>query len=335
MENPVFIIAEIAQAHDGSLGIAHSYIDAVATTGVDAIKFQTHLAEAESSVHEPFRVSFSHEDKTRYEYWKRMEFTLDQWKDLKAHCDEVGPEFMSSPFSNAAVDLLEEVGVKRHKIGSGEVSNYLLLEKVARTGKDIILSSGMSSWAELDEAVEFLRTFGNRLTVLECTTMYPTLPQEVRLNIITKLRERYGIPVGLSDHSGTIYPSLGAVALGAEIVEVHVVFDKRMFGPDSSSSLTIEELKQMVEGVRFLEKALEGKSDKDDISRFQDVKRVFEKSLAVNKGLAKGSVIGFTDLEGKKPFGYGIPARDYREVIGRKVNKDIEKWTFLQQGDLQ
>ena len=118
------IIAEIAQAHDGSLGTAHAYIDALAATGVDAIKFQTHIAEAESSIHEPFRVKFSKQDATRMAYWKRMEFTIEQWHGIKAHCDEVGLEFISSPFSNAAVDLLERVGVQRYKIGSGEVSNF-------------------------------------------------------------------------------------------------------------------------------------------------------------------------------------------------------------------
>jgi N-acetylneuraminate synthase len=121
----MFIIAEIGQAHNGSLGMAHAYIDALAKTGIDAIKFQTHIAEAESSIHEPFRVKFSKQDATRFDYWKRMEFTLEQWKDLKAHCDDVGLEFMSSPFSNVAVDVLETVGVKRYKIGSGEVNNFL------------------------------------------------------------------------------------------------------------------------------------------------------------------------------------------------------------------
>ncbi len=125
----MYIIAEIAQAHDGSLGMVHAYIDAVAKTGCDAIKFQTHIAAAESSIQEPFRVKFSKQDKTRFEYWKRMEFTLEQWKEIKQHCDEVGLEFMSSPFSNAAVDLLEEVGVKRYKIGSGEVNNFVLLRE--------------------------------------------------------------------------------------------------------------------------------------------------------------------------------------------------------------
>ena len=146
--NKSFLIAEIGQAHDGSLGILHSYIDAVATTGVDAIKFQTHIAEAESSAAEPFRVNFSYEDATRYDYWHRMSFTKAQWIEIKKHCEEVGLEFMSSPFSQSAVDLLEEIDVKRYKIGSGEVNNFLMLEKIAKTGKPIILSSGMSSFVE-------------------------------------------------------------------------------------------------------------------------------------------------------------------------------------------
>lgn len=157
MNSTTFIIAEIGQAHDGSLGMIHSYIDALATTGVDAIKFQMHIAEAESSGFEPFRVKFSYEDATRFDYWKRMSFTLQQWKEIKQHSDEVNLEFLCSPFSNLAVDWLEEIGVKQYKIGSGEVNNFLILEKIAQTRKPIILSSGMSSFKELDATVDFLK----------------------------------------------------------------------------------------------------------------------------------------------------------------------------------
>jgi N,N'-diacetyllegionaminate synthase len=162
-KKPIFIIAEIGQAHDGSLGILHSYIDAIAATGVDAIKFQTHIAEAESSMAEPFRVNFSYEDVTRYDYWHRMSFTKEQWIGIKEHCEKVGLEFISSPFSQAAVDLLESIGVTRYKIGSGETSNFLMLEKIAKTGKPIILSSGMSSYEELDATLEFLAPFANEM----------------------------------------------------------------------------------------------------------------------------------------------------------------------------
>jgi N-acetylneuraminate synthase len=271
----VFIIAEIAQAHDGSLGILHSYIDAISETGVDAIKFQTHIAAAESSSFEPFRVNFSYEDKTRFDYWKRMEFTLDQWKQIKQHCDDKNIMFLSSPFSIAAVDLLEEVGVTKYKIGSGEVSNLLLLERIAETGKEILLSSGMSSFEELDEAVSFIKQYHDRISILQCTTQYPTPPEKVGLNVITEMLKRYTYPIGLSDHSGKIYPSLAAVALGAEIIEVHAVFDKKMFGPDATSSLTIDELKQLVDGVRFIEKSMSNKVNKNDVVAYNELKTMF------------------------------------------------------------
>lgn len=334
MSNEVFIIAEIGQAHEGSLGILHSYIDALASTGVNAIKFQTHIAEAESSIHEPFRVKFSYEDKTRYDYWKRMEFTFDQWKEIKQHCDEVGVEFMSSPFSNMSVEWLEEIGVKRYKIGSGEITNFLMLEKIAKTGKEIILSSGMSSFSELDDTINFLKPFGNEIKILQCTTKYPTQPEDIGLNVINELKQRYNITVGLSDHSGTIYPSLAAVSLGAKVLEFHAVFDKRMFGPDSKSSLTIKEIEELTRGVRFIERSLNSIIDKSDNSQFIELKNIFEKSLAVNKEKKSGEVITFDDLEAKKPYGQGISAKQYQEILGKKLNKDLNKWDFLNKEDL-
>jgi len=334
MNSNTYIIVEIGQAHEGSLGILHSYIDALSDTGVDAIKFQTHIAQAESSEYEPFRVKFSYEDDTRYDYWKRMEFTLEQWKEIKKHCDEVGLEFISSPFSNMAVDWLEEVGVNKYKIGSGEVSNFLMLEKIAKTGKDIILSSGMSSFSELDETIDFLKTFDNKISILQCTTKYPTSSEDIGLNVISELKQRYNLKTGLSDHSSTPYPSFAAVSLGAEILEFHVVFDKKMFGPDSKSSLTIEETKELVQGVRFIEKSLENKIDKSDNSKFRELKNIFEKSLAVNKNLKKDDIITFDDLEAKKPFGYGIPSKDYKTIIGKKLNTDMKKWDFLKKENI-
>jgi len=330
----VFIIAEVAQAHEGSLGILHSYIDALAETGIDAIKFQTHIAEAESSKYEPFRVKFSYEDDTRYDYWKRMEFTLEQWKGIKQHCDVVGLEFISSPFSNMAVDWLEEIGVKKYKVGSGEVNNFLMLEKIAKTGKNIILSSGMSSYKELDETIRFLKPYGGKLSILQCTTKYPTSAEDVGLNVISELKEKYDFPIGLSDHSGTIYPSLSAVSIGAEVLEFHVIFDRKMFGPDSKSSLTIDEVNQLVQGVRFIEKSLNNNIDKADNSKFKELKNIFEKSLAINKDMESGDIITFNDLEAIKPSGFGISAKDYKMVLGKRINKSIKKWNFLNKEDV-
>lgn len=328
------IIAEVGQAHDGSLGAAHAYIDALAATGVDAVKFQTHIAEAESSEFESFRIKFSRQDATRFNYWKRMEFTPIQWQGLKAHCDQVGLEFISSPFSNAAVDLLEGIGVTCYKVGSGEVTNWLMLEKIAKTAKPIILSSGMSSFQELDQTVGFLKSFGNKLSILQCTTAYPTQPQQWGLNVLAELKNRYQLPIGFSDHSGTPHACYAAAALGAGLFEFHVVMDKRQFGPDTPASITIDQTKELVQGIKDIKTALSHPIDKSDNSSFQKLKDIFEKSLSINNDLPKGHIISFEDLEAKKPAGKGIPARLFKQVIGKELMRNLPKWSFLNEQDI-
>lgn len=329
-----YLIAEIGQAHEGSLGILHSYIDAVASTGVNAIKFQLHIAEAESSAYEPFRVKFSYEDKTRYDYWKRMEFTLEQWKEIKSHCDEVGLDFICSPFSNLAVDWLEEIGVKYYKIGSGEVNNLLLLEKIAQTKKPVIISSGMSSFSELDKTVAFLKERNVDFSILQCTTSYPTQPEQFGFNVIQELKDKYQVKVGFSDHSAKIATNIAAVALGAEILEFHVVFDRQLFGPDTKSSLTINEVSQLVEDVNATYKAIQNPINKNNNEQFSELKSIFEKSLAINKDLPKGHRITFEDLEAKKPKGYGIDALKFQDIIGMKLTSDMKQWDFINENDL-
>ena len=330
----MFIIAEIAQAHDGSLGLAHAYVEALADSGVSAVKFQVHLAHAESSEFEPFRTKFSYEDASRYDYWRRMAFSEAQWIGLKNHCEEVGLEFMASPFSNAAVDLLERLAVKRYKIGSGEVSNDLILEKIARTKKPILLSSGMSSYEELDHAVEFLKPRVAEICVMQCTTSYPTKAKDWGLNVIPELQERYQLPVGFSDHSGDIFASFAAATMGAEVLEFHVVFDQRMFGPDATSSLNLSQVKQLTKGLSQLAEAGAHPIDKTDNARFTDLKNIFEKSLAVNRDLPCGHVLAFEDLEAKKPKGRGLDAVDYKKTIGQKLKQDLKAWSFLNATDL-
>jgi N,N'-diacetyllegionaminate synthase len=334
IDSPPYIIAEIGQAHEGSLGMVHSYIDALSTSGIDAIKFQLHIAEAESSLQEPFRVKFSYEDATRFDYWKRMSFSLEQWKEIKSHCDAVGLEFICSPFSNLAVEWLEEIGVQRYKIGSGEITNFLLLEKIAQTKKPIILSSGMSSFAELDMTVQFLQNRKVSYSILQCTTAYPTVPEQYGLNVITELQKRYQVPVGYSDHSAKPATCIAATALGASILEFHVIFDRRQFGPDSNSSLTIDETKQLVESVRNISKAIQHPIDKNDITAFENLKNIFEKSLAVNKKLSEGHILTFDDLEAKKPKGFGITAVDFEKVVGKKLKAGKKQWEFLNIEDL-
>ena len=328
------IIAEIGLAHDGSLGAAHSYIDALANSGADAIKFQTHIADAESSDFEPFRVNFSKQDETRQQYWKRTEFTIEQWMGLKKHCEDLNIEFISTPSSISAVELLEKLNVARYKVGSGDTTNLLLLKRLGITKKPILLSSGMSSFEELETSIVFLRKFGNPLTIMQCTSKYPTGPKDWGLNVIQELKNRFELPVGFSDHSGTIYASLAAAVMGAEVFEFHVVFDKRQFGPDVSSSITIDQVKILTDGIKAIQTAMNNPLNKDNISQFEDLKNMFGKSLSVNKNKKAGEIIEFDDLESKKPSEYGIPAIEFEKVIGKTLNKNLAKWSFLNWEDL-
>lgn len=329
------VIVEIAQAHDGSLGILHSYIDAISETGADTVKFQMHIADAESSVHEPFRINFSYEDKTRFDYWKRMGFSFDQWVGIKQHCDEVGINFLCSPFSIEALNWLEKLGIERYKIASGEVNNNLLLDKIALTKKPVLLSSGMSSYSEIDSLVELFRTTGNDISIFQCTTAYPTPPEQVGLNVILEMIDRYDFPIGLSDHSGDIYASLAAVSLGARLVEVHAVFNKRQFGPDSSSSLTIESLTEMVRGIRKIDAMKSNKVTKDDDEKFEKLKQMFGKTLSVRRDIEPGEIVQLEDLESKKPANMGIPANEYKQILGRQLVSKLKRNDFLQFSDLK
>ena len=235
----------------------------MARTGAQAIKFQTHIAEEESSPDEPWRVKFSPQDTTRYDYWKRIEFTEEQWRGLALHATECGLHFLSSAFSLAAVDLLERTGVPAWKVGAGEIGNLPMLERMSKTGKPVMLSSGMASWGDMDRAVDCVRRTGAPVAVFQCTSEYPCPPERTGLNVLAELEKRYSCPVGLSDHSGAIYAGLAAATLGARFLEVHVCLSRENFGPDVSSSLTTTELKQLVDGVKFVETALLHPVDKD------------------------------------------------------------------------
>lgn len=329
------VIAEVAQAHDGSLGTAHAFIDAVAGTGADAIKFQTHIADAESTPGEPWRVKFSPQDETRFDYWKRMEFSEPQWHGLKQHADQSGLLFLSSPFSDEATELLCRVGVAAWKVASGEVTNLPLLDKLASTQRPCLLSTGMNPLADIDAAVSTIRSRGAPLAVMQCTTAYPCPPEQVGLNQLGELRDRYRCPVGLSDHSGTIYPGLAAATLGAVVIEVHVTLSRHAFGPDVSASLTIEELKQLVQGVRFIETMLRHPVDKDAIAdQLAPLRGLFAKSLVARVDLSPGTKLQRQHLALKKP-GTGIPAARMEEVVNRAVVRPVPAGTLLSDDDLE
>lgn len=325
------VIGEVAQAHDGSLGTAHAFIDAIAAAGADAVKFQTHIAAAESTPGEPWRVRFSRQDESRYDYWKRMEFTEEQWAGLKAHAEERGLLFLSSPFSVEAAELLERLGMKAWKVASGEVSNPVLFDYLIGTGKPILLSTGMSPLEEIDAVVKRVAA---PLAVMQCTTAYSCPPEKLGLNMIPFFRERYGCAVGLSDHSGTIYPGLAAVTLGAEVLEVHVTLSREAFGPDVPASLTTAELRQLVEGVRFLDRALAHPVDKDGMAgEMEPLRRMFTKSVVARFDLSEGTVLAPEHLAVKKPGG-GIPASRMAELIGGRLRRAVKADEPLRFEDL-
>jgi N-acetylneuraminate synthase len=313
--------------------MAHAYIEAIAAAGADAVKFQTHITAAESTPMEPWRVKFSEQDATRYDYWRRMEFTEDQWCGLRKHADEKGLKFLSSPFSVEAVELLTRVGVTAWKIASGEVSNTPMFERIVATKLPVILSSGMSSLSEIDMAVERVKAKGLPLTVLQCTSLYPCPPEKVGLNLIPFFRDRYGT-VGLSDHSGTIYPGLAGATLGIDLLEVHVTLSREMFGPDVPVSLTTTELRQLVDGVRFIQKMNAHPLDKDALAlELQPLRDLFTKSIVARIDLSAGSVLRVQDLTVKKP-GTGIPAGQLQAIIGRVLRHSVRADQILHESDL-
>jgi N-acetylneuraminate synthase len=331
---PAYLVAEVAQAHDGSLGLAHRFIDAAKEAGLDAIKFQTHFADEESTLDEPFRVKFSKQDETRFAYWKRMEFTDEQWAGLSGHAREIGIGFLSSAFSHRAVDLLERLGIPAWKIASGEVASDALLDRMAATGKPILISTGMSPYSEVGAAVARVKKSGAPVAILQCTSRYPTPLEEVGLNVIDELRERFTCPAGLSDHSGSIFPAILAIAKGADLIEAHITLNRRMFGPDVSSSLTIEEL-ALVRQARDAFQAMEmHPADKDAMAAsLSDMRQLFQRSVAVTRPLAEGTVLARDMLTAKKPA-IGIPSSAIDSLVGRRLKRAVAPDRVLHWEDI-
>jgi N,N'-diacetyllegionaminate synthase len=328
------VIGEVALAHDGSLGCAHAHIDAIADAGADAVKFQTHVAAAESTGAEPWRVPFSPQDACRYDYWQRTAFSEPQWHGLQRHAAARGLAFLSSPFSVEAIELLLRVGVAAWKVASGEVANSFLFDRMIESGLPILLSSGMSGWAELDCAAARVIGAGRGLAVLQCTSMYPCPAERVGLNVLPQLRERYGCAVGLSDHSGTIYPGLAAAALGCDVLEVHVTLSREMFGPDVAVSVTTAELRQLVEGLRFVETAMANPVDKDAVAvDLGPMRQLFTRSLTAAADLPAGTVLTREHLTAKKP-GTGIPISRLADFVGATLCRPVRADQMLSDADI-
>jgi N-acetylneuraminate synthase len=321
----ILIVAEIGNTHEGSVGLAKCLVRGAAECGADAVKFQTHLFEAESLPNAPAPSYFK--DEPRKSYFERTAFNLEQYRELKRFAEEeCRVEFLSSPFSLEAVDLLEAVGVRAYKIPSGEVTNIPLLEKVARTGKRVLLSSGMSTWEELDAAVASLKANGTKdLTLLQCTSRYPCPPEESGLNLMAAMKERYGVPVGYSDHTLGLGVPAAAAALGAAVIEKHFTLSKKMYGSDAKNSLEPDEMRLMVAAIREAEAAATNHVDKDNMAAtMADMKKTFEKSIVAAHELPAGTVLSPADMAFKKP-GDGITAGRYRSLVGKKTKKKLSK----------
>jgi N,N'-diacetyllegionaminate synthase len=329
------LIAEVAQGHDGSLGFAHAFIDVVADAGFDAIKFQTHIAEAESTKDEPFRVPFSFEDATRFDYWRRMEFMPVQWQGLAEHAHKRSLLFLSSCFSLEAVEMMQKIGMPAWKVGSGEIHSDGLLDAMAATGKPILFSTGLSGFAAVERQVERLVAHGAPIALFQCTTRYPTSFEEVGLNAIDALHDRFGCPVGLSDHSGTIWPSVAAMARGAPLIEVHVALHRGQFGPDTPASLEPHELAQVVQGRNAIFAMLSSPVDKDKIEREAgNLRQIFGRSLALKRALPAGTVLRQEHLMMKKPGG-GLQQEDLPQILGRRLRHELAPDRLLRLEDLE
>ncbi|MBQ9550858.1 MAG: N-acetylneuraminate synthase family protein [Lachnospiraceae bacterium] len=315
------IIAELGMTHDGSLGQAKCMIKAAAECGVDAVKLQTHISEAETVRNAPKPPYFKGEG--RYEFFKRTAFDMDQWKELKECAAENKVEFISSPFSIEAIDFLLELGIDCFKVPSGEITNIPYLVHLAEAKVPVIVSSGMSSLKELDECMEIFLKRSSNVALMQCTSEYPCGPEHVGLNIIDLFKERYpGVPLGFSDHTSGVWASIAAFERGARLIEKHFTLSKLMYGPDAKMSMEPGEMALLCSSVRSLETALLNPVDKEKTDRFNEMKVIFQKSIVAVKEIPKGTAIT-EDMIGYKKPGTGIPTKFYKEIIGKKTRREL------------
>jgi N-acetylneuraminate synthase len=331
---PSFLVVEVAQNHEGSLSLAHSFIELASSCGADAVKFQTHLASEESTQEDQFRVPVQGNFRSRYDYWEAMEFNSKEWRELSQHASDNDLIFLSSPFSRLAVRLLEEVGAVGWKVGSGELLTDDLLESLSATGLPVILSTGMTSMSEVERAVDVVRSGGSPFAVLQCVSRYPAPLEEVGLNVMHQFASRFDCPVGLSDHSGTVWPSLAAMAQGASIIEVHITFDRRVRGPDASVSLEPEEVELLAQARDAFWKMAQNPVDKDSAaSGLGDMRALFTKSIAPARDLQTGTLLNEEMLTLKKP-GTGIPPNRVPDLVGRRLRRAVAADRLLSWEDV-
>ncbi|KPV44371.1 N-acetylneuraminate synthase [Alicyclobacillus ferrooxydans] len=322
-----FVIAEIGVNHNGSLETAKKLVGLAKAAGADAVKFQT-FQTAELVTRKAKQASYQMDNDphlSQFDMLERLELTNEETVELKNYAEAREIEFLSSPFDIASVHFLKSIGVKTIKIGSGEITNRFLLQTVADTGLPVILSTGMSSLGEVEQALSIL--IENDVTLLHCTTSYPTPFESVNLRSMLTLRHAFDCPVGYSDHTEGIEIAVAAVALGATVIEKHLTYDRSAIGPDHKASLEPPEFKAMVEAVRNVEMAL-GTSRKQCSPAEIGNRDVARKSLVFTRSMTAGDIITATDLTAKRP-GYGISSMQSADVIGFSLIQSVPKDTVV------
>jgi N,N'-diacetyllegionaminate synthase len=321
----IYIIAEAGVNHNGSLDMALQLVDAAESAGADAVKFQTFRAEnlATSSAHKAaYQERTTSGSESQFDMLKRLELDIEAHRRIVEHCSKVGIEFLSSPFDMESADLLEGMKIRLYKIPSGEITNFPYLRHVASKGKPLILSTGMCTLGEVEEALDVLRDSGaTEISLLHCVTEYPAPFDEINLRAMHTMRTAFGIPVGYSDHTSGIEIAIAAAALGAVVIEKHFTLDRNLPGPDHAASLEPEELKQMVTAIRHVEAAL-GSGMK------APAKCEIPNMSVARKSVVSARTLQADDLAIKRP-GNGIQPRHADDLIGRTLGCDVEKDELL------
>lgn len=323
------LIAEIGSVHDGSFGNATKLIELAASCGASAVKFQTHISDAESVIDAPCPSYFNVE--SRFDYFNRTSFSFEQWCQLKKIAESLDLIFLSSPFSMEAVDLLENIGMVAYKIPSGEITNLPLLEKISNLKKPVLLSSGMSNWSELDNAIAVFKE-ACPLAVMQCSTQYPCQNNNVGINVLQEMKDRYGCVVGFSDHTMGIAAPILAIANGARVIEKHLTFSRAMYGSDAPHSLEPNEFSLMAREIKDAWSILENPVNKNCHNQYSEMKKVFEKVLVANIDIQPGDALTFENVSFKKA-GEGISAALWPKIIGLKAKAKILKDQRIKQDD--
>ncbi|MGE5628575.1 MAG: N-acetylneuraminate synthase [Solirubrobacterales bacterium] len=326
----VFIIAEAGVNHNGDVNIAKELVEAAAKAGADAVKFQTFKAENLVTKNAP---KANYQEKTtgkgsQFEMLKNLELSYQDHLLLKKYCEEKGILFISTPFDFESVDILEELNIPIYKIGSGDLTNIPLLRYIAKLRKPMIISTGMANLGEIETAIEAVNNVGNsQISLLHCTSNYPASYESVNLKAMITLKNAFNLPIGYSDHTEGIEIPLAAVAMGAEIIEKHFTLDKNMEGPDHKASLNPVELKQMVQSIRNIERAI-GNGIKKPYNSEENTKIAARKSIVAKVNIKKGEVISYKNVDFKRP-GTGISPEYIDFIIGKKALCDIDQDGFI------